>query len=324
MTSNAKDIIKLRPVSKAIDEDESSRLKALEFEVPRKYCAQISPEMLRFTELKRSVQQHRTHILKKLMKIARYTQIDRQFEHISDLDASEKVVPHGEVSKRLYSDIFKARDFDLYGKMMPPTSHAPRKHMELAVTAQNLGIEYTQKVDNELVIADILKEEEGGDEEEGGNEGAVRRTRKLLTQKWKIGYVDSKKPPVGFAKNPGGQFRSHGNEYYYSYDGEWRDGKMDGSGVYLFSDGFTYEGRFKEGQPDGQGVAYYPDGQRYEGQWGGGRYKGRGETFALSGSKYEGEFDAGRRSGTGTITYPSGLSYTGDFYDGRCVTALLL
>jgi len=178
-----------------------------------------------------------------------------------------------------------------------------------------LGIEYTQKVDSELVIADILKEKEN-DQDEDGEEGTDRRTRKLLTQKWKIGYVDSKKPPVGFAKNPGGQFRSHGNEYYYSYDGEWRDGKMDGNGVYLFSDGFTYEGRFKEGQPDGQGVAYYPDGQRYEGQWGGGRYAGRGETFALSGSKYKGEFDLGRRSGTGTITYPSGLSYTGDFYDG--------
>eukprot|EP00601_Ochromonadales_sp_CCMP2298_P000938 CAMPEP_0173174866 /NCGR_PEP_ID=MMETSP1141-20130122/3584_1 /TAXON_ID=483371 /ORGANISM="non described non described, Strain CCMP2298" /LENGTH=384 /DNA_ID=CAMNT_0014097025 /DNA_START=111 /DNA_END=1265 /DNA_ORIENTATION=- len=246
--------------------------------------------------------------MKKLMKNARIKDAEKQLSHMLSIDEAEKIVPHGEVSKKLYNDIFHTRDFDCYGCIMPPTAHPPRMHLELAVLASKMGVQFTQKANQEYKEVDSNSE---SDEEED-----VRK-RKLLTEKWKIGYVESFNPPVGLAQNPARPFNSLGNEYFYSYDGEWRAGCMQGEGKYLFRDGFTYEGRFERGKQEGNGVAYYPHGQKYEGEWKEGRYFSHGETFMLGGSKYKGEFDFGRRSGKGVLTYPSGLNYVGEFFDGK-------
>lgn len=299
-------ILKLRPVAKTPEEMEEE--KKLIFVLPRKTCAQMVPELVRMKSVVGHDLQHRMHILKKLMKIARIKEIEKKMEHFTKLDAAEKVIPHGQVSKKLYTDIFVGRDFDLYGNMLPPTTHPPRKHLELAVLASKLGIEFTQKADQ--VYKEIDSDEESEDED-------TRRKEKLRTEKWKIGYVPHHNPPVGLADNPARAFNSLGNEYYYSYDGEWKNGRMDGGGVYLFKDGKTYEGRWTAGKQDGEGTAYYPGGQKYVGAWKAGRYSGRGETFMVGGSKYVGDFEFGRRSGHGTLVYPSGLSYVGDFLDGK-------
>ena len=154
-----------------------------------------------------------------------------------------------------------------------------------------------------------------GDEESPDEDD--RRKDKLRTEKWKIGYVPHHNPPVGLADNPARAFNSLGNEYFYSYDGEWKNGRMHGNGTYLFRDGKTYEGRFQNGHIEGEGTAYYPGGQKYVGEWQKGRYEGKGETFMLGGSKYVGDFEFGRRHGQGTLTYPSGLTYVGQFLDGK-------
>ena len=299
-------ILKLRPVAKTPEELEEEKM--LIFELPRKTCSQIIPELVRLKSVRGQELQHRTHILKKLMKIARIKEIDKQLEHISKLDASEQIIPHGEVSKRLYNNIFVARDFDLYGTMMKPTTHPPRKHLELAVLAQNLGIEFTQKADQ--FYKEVQSDEESEDED-------IRRKEKLTTEKWKIGYMKHHNPPVGLSDNPARAFNSLGNENFYSYDGEWKSGRMDGAGKYLFRDGKTYVGRFVAGKQEGEGTAEYPGGQKYIGNWTNGRYEGRGETTLLGGSKYVGDFEFGRRSGHGTLTYPSGMTYVGQFMDGK-------
>ena len=299
-------VLKLRPVAKTPAEQEEERM--LIFVLPRKTCAQMIPELVRITKVNHHDHQHRMHILKKLMKIARIKGIDTKMEHIGKIDEAEKVIPHGEVSKRLYNDIFLGRDFDLYGNMLPPTAHPPRKHLELAVLASKMGIEFTQKADQ--VYKEIDSDDESSDEDD-------RRKEKLRTEKWKIGYVPHYNPPVGLADNPARAFNSMGNEYYYSYDGEWKNGRMHGKGKYLFRDGKTYEGYFAKGKLDGDGTAYYPGGQKYVGEWKNSRYEGTGETFMLGGSKYVGEFQFGRRHGHGTLTYPSGLTYVGAFMDGK-------
>ena len=44
------------------------------------------------------------------------------------------------------------------------------------------------------------------------------------------------------------------------YEGDFKDGKFDGKGVYYFSDsGKIYEGDFKENNMDGTGVMVWPD-----------------------------------------------------------------
>jgi len=299
-------ILKLRPVAKTAEQMEEERM--LIFELPRKTCAQIIPELVRMKDINHHDHVHRMHILKKLMKIARIKGIDTKMGHLENLDAAERVIPHGEVSKRMYNEIFKARDFDLYGNMWPPVTHPPRKHLELAVLASKMGIEFTQKA--EQVYQEFNSDDESSDEED-------RRKEKLRTEKWKIGYVPHHNPPVGLADNPAPAYNSMGNEYFYSYDGEWKNGRMHGNGKYLFRDGMTYEGRFEEGKLEGEGTAFYPGGQKYVGNWRRSRYEGRGETYMLGGSKYVGEFEFGRRHGKGTLTFPSGLNYVGQFLDGQ-------
>jgi hypothetical protein len=62
------------------------------------------------------------------MKRARIELIDEKMEHLVNLDEADKIVPDGEVSKKIYEDIFHSRDFDLCGNLMKPNiSHPPRK-----------------------------------------------------------------------------------------------------------------------------------------------------------------------------------------------------
>ncbi len=51
------------------------------------------------------------------------------------------------------------------------------------------------------------------------------------------------------------------------YEGEWKDGKWHGTGVYTHLSGERYEGEWFENEPHGFGVKTWPDGESYEGQW---------------------------------------------------------
>jgi hypothetical protein len=64
------------------------------------------------------------------------------------------------------------------------------------------------------------------------------------------------------------------------YEGEWKDGKQSGQGVYTWADGTRYEGewkdswmsgRFENGRRSGRGVLWLPDERTYDGAWAGDR-----------------------------------------------------
>ena len=64
----------------------------------------------------------------------------------------------------------------------------------------------------------------------------------------------------------------HGASYLENgrkvYEGQWKHGKYDGSGVLLKSDGSkVYEGQWKKGERDGQGTSYGKDGKISEAKW---------------------------------------------------------
>jgi hypothetical protein len=311
--SSSVPLFKLRPMLK--NEAELEDEKNLNFQLPRKSCEQMSPEMERLRHMKTSIQQHRWHVLKRILKRARIKKIDQEvIPYLTDnLDLSDKIIPEGEISKRIYYQIFHSRDFDLYGRLMKSVSQPPRKHQELRYLATKLGIEYTQPM-----IPEVVEVIEPNEEEE--ELMLIDRRKKipvLKTEKWKIGTREHLHAPVGFSANPGVIFHSLGLETFYSYDGNWKDGKMHGMGTYLFEDGCTYEGSFVHNYPDGEGCARYPHGQIYDGEWKKGQYSGKGHYSTVDGVKYEGEFLLGRRHGKGKIVYPSGLSYEGEFFDGK-------
>ena len=41
------------------------------------------------------------------------------------------------------------------------------------------------------------------------------------------------------------------------YEGEWRNGKKEGKGIYYYNNGDRYEGEFKNNKRDGAGIYYY-------------------------------------------------------------------
>jgi hypothetical protein len=82
-------------------------------------------------------------------------------------------------------------------------------------------------------------------------------------------------------------------------------------GTDTFPNRFSYWGEFKDGKADGQGTyIFLADGPNkgawYAGEFKGGVYNGRG-TFTFSdGSKYVGEYKDNKRNGQGTLTYANG------------------
>lgn len=76
--------------------------------------------------------------------------------------------------------------------------------------------------------------------------------------------------------------------------------------------GDVYEGDFKDDRMGGYGLYTFSHEGRYEGQWSNAVYEGVGtETFAR-GSTYNGEYSGGMRNGWGVCRY-----YNGDYYEGN-------
>ena len=77
------------------------------------------------------------------------------------------------------------------------------------------------------------------------------------------------------------------------YEGTMRAGKMHGSGVFEWSNGFRYEGELREGKQHGFGTYVGANGERYEGEWRNGRPNGQGTYVQSDGSVYEGAWRDG-------------------------------
>jgi hypothetical protein len=51
------------------------------------------------------------------------------------------------------------------------------------------------------------------------------------------------------------------------YEGDIKDGKREGYGIYYYSTDYIYEGEYKNGHKDGHGSYIYANGNKYEGWW---------------------------------------------------------
>eukprot|EP00596_Hydrurales_sp_CCMP1899_P002142 CAMPEP_0119038418 /NCGR_PEP_ID=MMETSP1177-20130426/7355_1 /TAXON_ID=2985 /ORGANISM="Ochromonas sp, Strain CCMP1899" /LENGTH=481 /DNA_ID=CAMNT_0007001005 /DNA_START=733 /DNA_END=2178 /DNA_ORIENTATION=- len=206
----------------------------------------------------------------------------------------------GVVSSGLYNDILETRGFDIYGRLKSK-----------AIIEEQKDHRIDQNVEIEEIIdqIDVFQKEK---------DDLLLRRLPLITPKWKLGEIEDYNAPVGFAKNPRKGYHSLGNEGYYSYDGEWKNGKMHGLGSYIYSDGLRFDGQFIENTMEGIGTSQYiGEGVSYEGAWRKGKFHGEGRMKCKGGSMYKGEFVTGRRERQGRLDYGVGLSYEGEFLDGK-------
>lgn len=91
------------------------------------------------------------------------------------------------------------------------------------------------------------------------------------------------------------------------YDGEFADGKANGTGELYKNDKLFYSGDFVDGVMSGYGEIYYDDGTRYEGEVKDNKRDGNGIWhFENEKAYYSGEWRNGKVYGEGTLYYADG------------------
>ena len=51
------------------------------------------------------------------------------------------------------------------------------------------------------------------------------------------------------------------------YEGEWKDGEINGQGSMIFENGGKFQGEWKDGKSNGQGTLTLSIGSKYVGEW---------------------------------------------------------
>lgn len=101
-----------------------------------------------------------------------------------------------------------------------------------------------------------------------------------------------------------------------SYEGDFTDNLITGTGLYKWTNGESYYGSFVNGKMHGKGLYKWPDGGQYEGEYVNNIKEGKGIFKWANGKIFEGEFKNGRPSGPGfLITKKKRFAVT--FKDGK-------
>lgn len=100
------------------------------------------------------------------------------------------------------------------------------------------------------------------------------------------------------------------------YEGEFKNGLMNGWGTYTYKDGSRYEGNFDNDLKQGSGTLYSTDGKRYVGEFKHGMKQGKGSLTLADGTRYVGDFNNDLITGSGAMLLANGDKYAGDFVNG--------
>jgi hypothetical protein len=100
------------------------------------------------------------------------------------------------------------------------------------------------------------------------------------------------------------------------YEGEFKNGKMDGTGTINYGEGEKYVGAFSNGKENGKGKLHHKDGTEEEVQFLDGVRVRQAQTIvAVKEKPTTGCMDGDCENGTGTYVFPGGNKYTGHFKD---------
>lgn len=102
-----------------------------------------------------------------------------------------------------------------------------------------------------------------------------------------------------------------------TYEGELREGKLNGRGILKFEDGSVYVGELHDDKLDGRGVMTLANGDRYEGEFSHNKLSGHGVMTWANGNRYEGDYLDNARSAHGVFIWADGDRYEGEWLDDR-------
>ena len=100
-----------------------------------------------------------------------------------------------------------------------------------------------------------------------------------------------------------------------TYDGEFKDDKINGYGTYTWNNNCKYTGEMKDGEMHGKGIFTWPDGCEYNGNYVNGIREGLGTFKWSNGNIFNGQFKNGRPDGIG-YAEKNGLSYKVRYKNG--------
>ena len=126
-------------------------------------------------------------------------------------------------------------------------------------------------------------------------------------------------PSWSIAENQPCEVWNYGNRDYepLTWSGACTDGKASGSGRLVFRGGEgVYDGAMRDGRMHGSGVLDWANGFRYEGELRDGKQHGHGTLTQASGARYTGGWRNGRPHGQGTYTQADGTAFEGAWRDG--------
>ena len=105
---------------------------------------------------------------------------------------------------------------------------------------------------------------------------------------------------------------------FFTYEGEWREGKKHGTGKLILGDGGYYEGAFVEGEIEGNGERLYGhSGAKYVGHFSKGERHGLGRYEESNGSWYEGNWFYNKKEGFGSCQQTDGTCYEGEWRNDK-------
>jgi len=103
----------------------------------------------------------------------------------------------------------------------------------------------------------------------------------------------------------------------YEYSGEFKEGKFNGQGTWVWANGDMYVGEFKDGIYHGQGTYTHPNGDKYVGEHKEGKQNGQGTFTSANGDKYDGKWKDGKMHGQGTYTWVNGRKHVGEWKENK-------
>ena len=180
-----------------------------------------------------------------------------------------------------------------------------RHKLEKNISNIDIKNELIEKIYKNENYTDEIKKEEKKNYENNEDEEHFKKI--------KVHYYNNGKYQ-GEMKN--GRKEGKGIFYYKNgaiYKGYFKNNLYEGKGLYCFENGDIYEGHFKKGKKEGKGIYYYNNGDIYKGDYKDDEQNGKGKFYFNDGDRYEGKNKKGYFEGKGIYYYINGNRYEGNF-----------